>query len=254
MVAAEIVLGSIALEHIGRLVVGSVIANATVHRFLGHAPVYATPNFRFVSNWELVLYLLLGLVAGQLAPRFPKLLDLASHGFKRLPVPLYARMALGGLLVGAISVYEPQVWGNGYSTVNSVLHASWPWQALATVLILKLLATAATIGSGAVGSAFTPTLFVGAMLGALFESLTGALFPAGIAAPSAYAVAGMGAMLAGTTQAPLMSILMVFELTLDYPIVLPLMLACITAHYTALQYPGAKSIYAESLLPREGSR
>lgn len=248
---AEIVLGSIALEHIGPLIIAAVIANTTVHEILGYAPVYQIPAFSLVSDWELALYLVLGVLAGHLAPVFLSLLARAHQFFGRLPMPLAGRMALGGLIVGVISVYEPQVWGNGYSVVNAVLQDPWAWQALLTVLVLKMIATAATHGSGAVGGAFTPTIFVGAMLGALFGTLVHTLLPDGTATPSAYAVVGMGAMLAGTTHAPLMSILMVFELTLDYQIVLPLMLAVITAHYTARRYTGVQPMYAESLLPRE---
>ncbi len=251
---AEIVLGSIDMKNMGPLIVSSVIANTTVHRFLGYAPVYDIPHFHFVSNGELGLYVLLGLVAGHLAPAFLALLTRSTHGFRRLRIPLALRMAAGGLLVGAISIYEPQVWGNGYSVVNSILHGHWLWQALLSVLVLKILATACSIGSGAVGGAFTPTLFVGAALGALFGDAVHSLFPASTAPENAYAVVGMGAMLAGTTYAPLMSILMVFELTGDYQIVLPLMLACVTAHFTVQRYRGARSIYAESLLPRDVSR
>jgi FimV-like protein len=248
---AEIVLGSIALEHIGPLIIAAVIANATVHDILGYAPVYQLPSFRLVSDWELGLYVLLGLAAGHVAPFFLTLLERAHHLFRRLPLPLAARMALGGLLVGAISVYEPQVWGNGYSVVNSVLHTPWAWQALLTVLVLKMLATAATHGSGAVGGAFTPTLFVGALLGSLFGTVVHNALPAGTAPPNAYGVVGMGAMLAGTTHAPLMSILMVLEMTMEYQIVLPLMLAIITAHYTARRYTAIRPMYADALLPRE---
>ncbi|WP_295389244.1 ClcB-like voltage-gated chloride channel protein [uncultured Thiodictyon sp.] len=248
---AEIVLGSIAIDHIGPLIIAAVIANVTVHDLLGYAPVYAIPDFQIVSDWELGLYLLLGLAAGHMAPVFLNLLERSHQGFARLPVPLAARLGLGGLIVGAISVYEPQVWGNGYGVVNSVLLAPWGWQALLTVLVLKMLATAATHGSGAVGGAFTPTLFVGALLGALFGTLVQMLLPDGTAPPNAYAVVGMGAMLAGTTHAPLMSILMVFEMTMDYQIVLPLMLAVTVAHYSARRYRGVRPMYAESLLPRE---
>lgn len=251
MFVAEIVLGSIALEHIGPLVVAAVVAGVTVHDILGYAPVYQIPQFRLVSDWELSLYLVLGLVAGHVAPFFLRLLERAHHDFAKLPLPLAGRLALGGLIVGAISAYEPQIWGNGYSVVNTVLQDSWPWQALLTVLILKMVATAATHGSGAIGGAFTPTLFVGALLGALFGTLVQALLPAGTASPNAYAVVGMGAMLAGTTHAPFMSILMIFEMTMDYEIVLPLMLAVVTAHYTAQRYTGVSPMYAESLLPRE---
>ena len=251
---AEIVLGSIALEHIGPLIIAAVIANATVHDILGYAPVYQLPAFSLVSDWELGLYLLLGLIAGQVAPFFLRLLERAHQLFGRLPLPLAGRLALGGLVVGAISVYEPQVWGNGYSVVNSVLHTPWAWQALLTVLLLKMLATAATHGSGAVGGAFTPTLFVGALLGALFGTLVHTALPVGTAPPNAYAVVGMGAMLAGATHAPLMSILMVLEMTMEYQVVLPLMLAVIAAHYSARRYTGVRPMYAESLLPREADR
>ena len=250
---AEIVLGSIALEHIGPLIIAAVISSATVRDIFGYAPVYEVPAFTLVSDWELGLYLLLGVITGHVAPTFLRLLERARELFRRLPRVLAVRLALGGLVVGAISVYEPQVWGNGYSVVNSVLHDPWAWQALITVLVLKMLATAATHGSGAVGGAFTPTLFVGAMVGALFGTVAHAFLPDGTATPNAYAVVGMGAMLAGTTHAPLMSILMVFELTMDYQIVLPLMLAVITAHHTARSYQGVSPMYADSLLPREAS-
>jgi len=248
---AEIVLGSMALEHIGPLIIAAVISSVTVHDILGYAPAYDIPAFELVSDWELAFYVLLGVIAGHVAPLFLRLLERAQRLFGRLPTPLAGRMALGGLVVGAISMYEPQVWGNDYSVVNSVLHSPWAWQALLTVLVLKMLATAATHGSGAVGGAFTPTLFVGALLGALFGTMVQSMVPLGTAPPNAYAVVGMGAMLAGATHAPLMSILMVLEMTMDYQIVLPLMLAVVTAHYTARRYTAVRPMYAESLLPRE---
>jgi H+/Cl- antiporter ClcA len=248
---AEIVLGSIAIQHIGPLIVAAVIASATVHDIMGYAPVYEIPVFSLVSDWELGLYLLLGIVAGHTAPIFLGLLGHSHRAFARLPIPLSGRMALGGLIVGAISMYEPAVWGNGYSVVNTVLHEPWVWQALLTVMVLKIIATAATHGSGAVGGAFTPTLFVGALLGVLFGTAVHAVLPVGTGPPSAYAVVGMGAMLAATTHAPLMSIMMVFEMTMDYEIVLPLMLAVVTAHYTVRRYVDVAPMYAESLLPRE---
>lgn len=250
---AEIVLGSIALEYIGPVIVAAVIASVTVHDIFGYAPAYAIPEFSLVSDWELGLFLVLGLAAGHLAPLFLRLLERTSQLFAQMPLPLVGRMTIGGLIVGAISVYEPQVWGKGYSVVDSVLLAPWAWQALVTVLVLKMLATAVTLGSGGIGGAFTPTLFVGAMLGALFGTLVHALLPVGTGPVSAYAVVGMGAMLAGTTHAPLMSILMILEMTMDYQIVLPLMLAVVIAHYTAVRYTGVRPMYAESLLPRSAA-
>jgi CIC family chloride channel protein len=142
-------------------------------------------------------------------------------------------MALGGLAVGAISVWFPQVWGNGYSVVNSLLHTPWLWTTVLALLALKVLATTATFGSGAVGGVFTPTLFVGAASGWLFGYALQALWPGAVSPQSTYAVIGMGAFLAAATGAPLMAILMIFEMTLSYQVMLPLMLACVLAFFIA---------------------
>jgi chloride channel protein, CIC family len=139
------------------------------------------------------------------------------------------------------------VWGNGFTVVNSILHHPWTWQALMSVLICKVLATASMVGSGAVGGVFTPTLFCGAVLGALVGTGVHALWPETATPSTAYAVVGMGAFLAATTHAPLMSIVMVFELTRQYEIVLPMMLASIAAHYMARSFGRGKSIYSDSL-------
>ncbi|MDQ6623464.1 MAG: chloride channel protein, partial [Verrucomicrobiota bacterium] len=134
----------------------------------------------------------------------------------------------------------------GYSAVNATLRGEWLWQSLAVILVFKVLATTATFGSGAVGGVFTPTLFIGAALGYLFGD--GARLISGHLAsnPSAFALVGMGAFLAATTHAPIMAIIMIFELTLDYQIILPLMLACVVAYYTSISIE-KRSIYAEAL-------
>lgn len=244
---AEIVMGSIAMKNFGPLIVASVVSNATVHHFLGYAPVYQIPAFQFLSNWELVFYVVLGFLLGHLAPPFITLLERSAAWFDRTHLPLTLKLGLGGLIVGAISVFYPEVWGNGYSVVNSLLLQHIGWQLLALILVFKVIATASTIGSGAVGGVFTPTLFIGAAFGSLFGTALGALFPGVTAASSAYAIVGMGAFLAATTHAPLMAILMIFEMTLDYKITLPLMLACVVAYTVARDYRGGVSIYAESL-------
>ncbi|CFB61837.1 ClcB-like voltage-gated chloride channel protein [Pandoraea apista] len=243
---SEIVYGSISTATLGPLVVASVIANIVIRQFLGYEAVCQMPRFDFVSGWEVFFYVGLGVLAGVLAPLFLRLLDSAKQRFSALPVPLFLRLALGGLVVGVLSLQVPQVWGNGYSVVNSILHTHWAWQALAMVLVFKVLATASSAGSGAVGGVFTPTLFVGAALGSLYGLAMNALAPATASVASSYAVVGMGAFLAATTYAPLMSILMIFEMTLSYQVVLPLMLACVTAYLTA-QTLRADSVYAKSL-------
>ena len=230
---AEIVLGSIAMESFLPLVVASVIATVVSRQFLGSASVYHMPNFGAVPNWQLIAHVALGVVAGLLAPVFLLLLDGGGRIFKRLDVPIFLKLALGGLVVGVISIWTPAVWGNGYGVVEIILNQPVAWQALFAILVLKILATVATTGSGAVGGVFTPTLFVGATLGALFGEALQAIIPhAGISVGS-FAIVGMGCFLAGTTRAPIMSILIIFEMTLDYATVMPLMLACVPAFYVS---------------------
>ncbi|MCG5073663.1 ClcB-like voltage-gated chloride channel protein [Paraburkholderia tagetis] len=241
----EIVLGAIVMESFGPIVVSSVVANITMREFAGYKPPYEMPVFPPVTGVEVLLFVALGLLCGVLAPRFLSLLDVTKAGFGRLKLPLPAKLALGGFVCGVLSIWTPEVWGNGYSVVNSLLHSPWTWTALATVLVFKLVATAATVGSGAVGGVFTPTLFMGAVFGCLFGQGMHALWPHA-SAPYAYAMVGMGAFLAGATQAPLMAILMIFEMTLSYQVVLPLMVSCVVAYFVA-RATGKKSMYEITL-------
>ncbi|WP_118178853.1 ClcB-like voltage-gated chloride channel protein [Paraburkholderia phosphatilytica] len=229
----EIVLGSIAMESFGPVVVSSVVANITMREFTNYRPPYEMPVFPPVAGVEVLLFVALGLLCGIAAPQFLRLLDAAKATFRRVKLPLPVRLALGGFVVGVLSIWFPEVWGNGYSVVNSILHSPWTWTAIVAVLVFKVIATMATVGSGAVGGVFTPTLFVGATLGALFGQGMHALWPHATSAPFAYAMVGMGAFLAGATQAPLMAILMIFEMTLSYQVVLPLMLSCVVAYFAS---------------------
>jgi CIC family chloride channel protein len=242
----ELVLGSIAMESFGPVVVASVVSNILMREFAGYKPPYEMPVFPPVAGLEVLLFVALGLLCGAAAPQFLRLMDTTKAGFRRLPIPLPVRLALGGLIVGILSVWTPEVWGNGYSVVNSILHSPWTWSALVVVLVFKLIATAATVGSGAVGGIFTPTLFFGAVLGSLFGLGMNALWPHGTSAPFAYAMVGMGAFLAGATQAPLMAILMIFEMTLSYQVVLPLMVSCVVAYFAARAI-GKTSMYEVTL-------
>jgi len=244
---SEIVLGSLSMETFGPLVVASVISDATIHRFLGYGPVFAVPHVEFASNWELFFYIVLGVLLGHLAPPFLGLLDFTKGRFVRLGLPLYWQLGLGGLIVGAVSIFVPQVWGNGYSVIGGILTGGLLGWWLLAILFAKIFATSATVGSGAVGGVLTPTLFIGCAVGALFGGVLHQLMPAIVSVPAAYALIGMGGFLSATTLAPLTSILMIFEMTADYEIVLPLMLACVTAHYTAKVYRNGKSVYHNSL-------
>jgi chloride channel protein, CIC family len=242
---AEIVYGTLVIRRLGPLMVASVIANVTVHQVLGYEPVYKIPPLHVASLWELPLFLLLGLLLGALAPLFMGVMDGARRLARRLPLDLPLKLALGGLMVGVISAWRPEVWGNGYNVVNRVLHTPWPLWLVLSVLIAKIFATAATTGSGAVGGVFTPTIFVGALLGLLTGSAAHALWP-GSSLPIVYAVIGMGTFLAATTHAPLMSFLIVFEMTLEYQLVPALMLACLAAYHVSRAIR-PESIYHDAL-------
>jgi CIC family chloride channel protein len=230
---AEIVLGVIDMDSFGPLVVASVVANITMRALPGYQPTYAMPQFPTVSDPELAGFAGLGLVAGLATPQFLRLLDFARVRFRNAGWPVPVRLAAGGLGVGILSVWAPQIWGNGYEVVNSLLHDPWTWTAVLTILAFKVVATAFTAGSGAVGGVFTPTLFVGATSGYLFGQAIGALWPVA-SAPYAYAIAGMGAFLAVATSAPLMAIVMIFEMTFSAPVLLPLIVACLVAYFVAL--------------------
>lgn len=239
---SEVALGTIAMETLGPLVCASVVATATTRQLVGPDPLFKIPAFQLVSALELVPYALLGVALGLIAAGFVRFLALSERGFARLPLPLWMRLALGGAVVGLLSIRIPEVWGNGYAAVSAILAGGLGAGALLLVLVCKVAATGATAGSGAVGGVFTPTLFVGAACGQLFGQGVHALAPDATGGPSAYALVGMASFLAAATQAPLMSMLIVFEMTLDYGIVLPLMLGCVVA-WSVVRGLGASSLY-----------
>ncbi len=247
---AEIVLGSIAMESVGPIMVASVVANITMRAFPGYQPAYEMPAFPDIYGPEVLLFAVLGVLLGLAAVLFLRSLVAARKLFTRLPVALPGRLALGGLVVGIISVWLPEVWGNGYSVVNNTLHHTGAWQLLALLLVAKFVATLATAGSGAVGGVFTPALFFGCMVGALFGQAAQALWPHATSAPFAYAIVGMGAFLAASAQAPLMAILMIFEMTLSYQVMLPLMAASVIAYFVA-RSANAGSMYEITVRRRE---
>jgi CIC family chloride channel protein len=230
---AEIVLGSIALDSLGPIIVAAVVANITMRHIPGYQPPYAMPNFPAIQGLEVLLFAGLGILSGLASALFLRGLERSRERFAALGLPLPLQLGLGGLMVGCISFYWPEVWGNGYSVVNDTLHSHPAWSLLLLLLISKMLATFATVGSGAVGGVFTPALFFGCMLGEIYGLGVQALWPELTAAPFAYGIVGMGAFLAGSTQAPLMAILMLFEMTLSYQVMLPLMVGCVMAYFVA---------------------
>jgi chloride channel protein, CIC family len=244
MFVAEIVLQSLAIESLGPLLVAAVTAHVAMTELVGAAPVYHMPKFVMPDGGLTLAFAAIGVIAGLGAPLYLWVLDQGRHLFKRWPVPLPVKLGAGGLVVGALSIVRPEVWGNGYSVVDSMLQGNWATEALVLVLVFKLLAVAATTGSGAVGGIFTPTLFMGSVAGALFAQGAQWLLPGSLPAPAATAI-GMGAFLAACTHAPLMSVLMIFEMTENYGVVVPLMLACVLG-YSISRVLRPASIYAKA--------
>ncbi len=243
---AEIILGTIAMESLGPLAVSAVVAAMTVRVLTSEAQLYKVPEFRLSSPLEMPAYIALGVIAGVLAPWFLRSLKRAEEIFIATKLPLVARMTLGGLIVGALAIQVPEVCGNGYSVVVTILKGHVLWTTLLLFLACKWLATASSFGSGAPGGVFTPSLFMGAGAGFLFGQAVHAIWPGGAVDPRAFALVGMGAFLSAVSHAPVMAVIMLFEMTLSYDIILPLMLCSVVAYYTAKGLEG-RSLYSEVL-------
>ncbi len=245
--AAQIVLGNFSMNLFAPLVFASVVATMVSRSFFGIDPWYQVPAFDFTRLSQLPWFVCLGGLSGLLGAGFLKALRESENWFGKQPVPLYARMAVGGLCVGAISLLYPEVWGNGYTATNHVLHQErlTLWY-LTGLVAAKFLATLATVGSGAVGGVFTPTLFLGAGLGSAFGALLHLIHWAQPLPLGAFAIVGMGSMLAATTHSPLLAMIMVFEISLDYSIMPPLMVACVVATLVTRRLR-PESVYTEPL-------
>jgi CIC family chloride channel protein len=245
------VLGNFSMNLFAPLVFSSVVATMVSRSFFGIKPWYSIPPFEFTSVTQLPWFVLLGVACGVLGAVFLKMLQGSEEYFGKLKIPIYIKLALGGLIVGIIAVQFPGVWGNGYSVTNRILHddfmnEEFPRLFLLGLLLAKLLATLATVGSGAVGGVFTPTLFLGASLGALFGAELQYLGVAHELPITVFSVVGMGSMLAATTRSPLLAMIMVFEISLDYSLMPPLMLGCVVATLVANRLH-SDSIYTEPL-------
>jgi len=250
--SALIVLGNFSMNLFAPLVFSSVIAAMVSRSFFGIEPWYKIPPFPAATLSQLPWFVLLGVLCGAVGAVFLKLLRLGEERFRKLNWPVYLRLTLAGFIVGVIAIGFPGVCGNGFSVTNDILHekfltAANPLLWLFGLLVAKWVATASTVGAGTVGGVFTPTLFIGASAGALFGTALHQLggWAAGVPA-GAFALVGMGAVLAATTRSPLLAMIMIFELSLDYSLVPPLMLACVVSILVARQLHG-ESVYTEHL-------
>lgn len=208
---AEIVLGTLSIQSLGPLLIAAVSANITMRMMGDYHAVYEMIDVPRVAGPEIWVFVLLGIIIGIIAPGFLKLMTLSREQFSRTGIPLWLRLALGGFMLGILLIMTPDVAGNGYSVVWSLLHEPWAWHAIVAILFAKVLATALTVGSGAIGGVFTPALFVGAAFGSLYGQLLLLVFP-GIGIPGyLFTLVGMGAFLGAATSAPFMAILMILK-------------------------------------------
>lgn len=227
--ALEIILGEFSVSYFSTVVISSVTASVVGRVALGDVPAFVTPPYSLVSPWELPLYVLLGGLAGLVAFAFVWALYWFEDVFDAWKFPEYVKPAAGGLLVGAVGFYFPHVFGVGYPAIGDALLDNLMFGTMALLVVAKVLATSLTIGSGGSGGVFAPSLFVGAMAGGAFGTVVHQLLPNVTAAPGAYALVGMSAVFAGAAHAPITAIIILFEMTNDYRIILPLMLATVVS-------------------------
>jgi len=239
--AMEIILGRFITPKLGFVVISSVAANFITHMFLGDQPSFSVVPYSMVSYWEIITYAILGILSALVALFFIRSLYKCEDIFNSLHIPEYLKPAIGGIGIGLIGLYSYDLFGVGYGDVYWVSHMSANQalageivlQSLIILLILKIIATSLTIGSGGSGGIFAPSLFIGVMLGGAFGTLAHNLFPSLIASSGAYALVGMAAVFAGAARAPITSIIMLFEMTGDYKIILPLMIAVVISTIVA---------------------
>jgi CIC family chloride channel protein len=242
----EVVVGSFAMRIFGPAVVSAVTSTVVVRLLLGDEPVYHVAPFHLESVVEFLPFAVIGLLSGPSSALFARALRQSKKLFEKIALPRPLTMAIGGAIVGAIGIFLPEVWGNGFEATNRILRGNPTVLFLVLLFVGKIVATSATIGSGGVGGVFTPMLLVGATVGGLVARLCQVAVP-GLEAPvGGYALLGMGGLLAGLTRAPLLAILMVFELTQNTEVLLPMMAVSVIAALSARIFE-KDSIYVSSL-------
>jgi len=247
--ALEVILRNFTSRSFGFVVISSVSAVVISHMYLGDTPALHVPRYFLVSAWEFPLYLALGVSAAFVARGFIWSLYTCGDLFESWRFPDYLKPAVGGLAVGIIGLAFPQIFGIGYDVTEAALVG---WIGLATLgalLILKLAATSLTLGSGGSGGIFAPSLFIGAMLGAVFGHVMHEAWPTVTAPAGAYALVGMSALFAGVAHAPMTAIIILFEMTGDYRIIGPLMVASVVSAILS-EFLGRNSIYTLKLARR----
>ncbi len=229
--AVEVLYRDPEFEHEGLIpsIISSIIAYSLFGAVTGWKPLLTTPAFRFEKPGELLLYLALGVVCALCGVVYVKTFYGIRDGFRRLPVPNWIKPAIGGLGLGILAMFVPQVLGSGYGWVQAALYGKVALWVMLVIALAKILATSLTISSGGSGGVFAPSLVIGAMLGGTFGATAEILFPALTQDPRAYVLVGMAGFFAGVANAPVATLIMVSELTGNYSLLAPLMLVCVVA-------------------------
>ncbi len=231
--ALEVILGRLNAVYFGAVVISSVTADVIALLVDGNQRAFDVPAYALVSPWELLAYTAMGLLAAVVGVGFSRFLYLSEDIWDAIRFPEYLKPAVGGLLLGAVGLLSfqvdgvPRIFGVGYGSISAALFGQLALGVMLALLLLKALATSLTLGSGGSGGIFAPLLFMGAMLGGSFGYIVHNLFPEVTAPAGAYALVGMAAMFGAAAHAPATAILIVFEMTGDYRIILPLMLATV---------------------------
>lgn len=248
--ALEIIIGDFGVLQFSPVVLSSVTATAISRYYFGDFPHFSIPDYSVVSLWEYCFYPILGVVSGFVALSFTKILYWTEDVFDAIPIPEWIKPAIGGLLLGGVFAVFPEVFGVGYGAMNLALANNMELWLLLALVGVKIVASSLTLGSGGSGGIFAPSLFLGSMVGGAFGLILHLVFPDQmVASPGAYALVAMGGVVAGTTYAPITAILIIFEMSGTYSIILPLMLTCITATVMNSTLCRA-SIYTTKLLRR----
>ncbi|ADQ14688.1 chloride channel protein [Halanaerobium hydrogeniformans] len=246
----EVIMKNIKLKNFSPVVIASLTGNAVANLFFGpRQAIFNIPTHNFVSNWEFFFYIGLGLFAAVVALIYQNSLYGMEHLFEGIKFPPYLKPALGGLLIALLALRIPEIHSTGYPIMEQALNGTLPLYLTLIFMIAKILATDFTLGSGASGGIFAPSLFIGAMAGSSYGGIINTFFPNITGGPGSYAIIGMGAVFAGAAHAPLTSIVILFEMTRDFKIFLPMMLACIVSS-VATGKVQKKNIYTTKLLNR----
>lgn len=248
--SVEIILGEFGVAQFSPIVISSVVATVVSRRYIGSDAIFTIPQYELVSGFELLPYTLLGAVCGIVSVLFIATLDRAEGFFDRKRgYPSFLNPMFGGLLVGVIGLVVPQVFGDGHSVIDSALLSRMSWWLLGVLLLAKIAATSLTLGSGGSGGVFAPSLFIGAMAGGMLGHLVAPIMGRYAGPPGGYALVGMGGVVAGATRAPITAILIIFEMTNNYTIILPLMLVCVISLLISSRF-SRESIYTIKLIRR----